>query len=147
MRPDPLLNKTTNKPKSANYSRFMELKMASGTTGKKFNPCLFGCRDHDVDDHGYCHHVIGATVPGRPALMEPIEIDKRGNRVVVGAKRCATPKEAHLERVTTCAWVYDPTAPKPVNTNFDLDVDEDVDPDLVDAVTGEQQELEALCAR
>ncbi len=47
--------------------------------GEKINFCPFGCEDGDLDDNGYCRHLIGFTNDGK--LYEPM-VRRKGQRVV-----------------------------------------------------------------
>ncbi len=53
--------------------------------GEKVNACPFGCTIEDLDDQGYCRHLVGFTIPGNRKLYEPL-VMKRGRRVVQVAR-------------------------------------------------------------
>ncbi len=54
---------------------------ANNPKGEKVNACPFGCTVEEIDDQGYCRHLVGFTVPGNDKLYEPL-IVKRGRRRV-----------------------------------------------------------------
>ena len=60
-------------------SDLMKLK-SKMTNGEKVNACPFGCGIEDLDDNGYCDHLIGFTMDG--VSYEPMVVDDRGRRVV-----------------------------------------------------------------
>jgi hypothetical protein len=47
--------------------------------GEKVNFCPYGCQHDDLDDNGYCRHLIGFTTDGK--VYEPMLL-VRGRRVV-----------------------------------------------------------------
>jgi len=49
-------------------------------TGQKVNFCPYGCEDGDLDEHGYCRHLVGFTNDGK--LFEPMYRTEGGRRVV-----------------------------------------------------------------
>ncbi len=59
-------------------SELMKAK-AANTTGEKVNFCPFGCGDEELDDNGYCRHLVGFTNDGK--TFEPM-VRKGGRRVV-----------------------------------------------------------------
>lgn len=44
--------------RSANLSELMQAK-SRAAMGEKVNFCPFGCEDREVDEHGYCRHLVG----------------------------------------------------------------------------------------
>ena len=91
------------------------------------NACPFGCQLEDLDDQGYCHHLVGFTCWGpqgedkkmmevfEPPQMPYPEGSKNrnlllGHRCVNGKKRVPIPKGAQLVKITVCSRVYDPKA-------------------------------------
>lgn len=63
----------------ANLSPLMKAK-AEATTGEKVNFCPFGCTTAQIDDHGYCRHLVGFTNDGKH--YEPMVRGKDGRRVI-----------------------------------------------------------------
>jgi hypothetical protein len=84
-------------------SRLMSAK-GKAASGEKPNFCPHGCTDEELDDNGYCRHLIGFTTDGK--IMEPMVTDARGRRYVDGSKSSAVPPGSTLERITTCHRVY-----------------------------------------
>lgn len=109
------------KNQQANHSRRRALLDRIGQ-GMVANTCPFGCQDEDHNEQGYCHHVVGTTVPGSKTIMEPLGYDRRGMRVTNGGKDAKgvpiVPKRQkvkpgdHLELVTVSHLVYRKDAPK-----------------------------------
>ena len=77
------------------------------------NHCPFGCRTPELDEHGYCRHLIGFTLPGNEKFMEPrvprFNLQDPPQVVgyfVDGKQKGPVPKNAQLERLTVCSRVY-----------------------------------------
>lgn len=66
--------------RKANLSPLMEAK-GRASAGEKLNFCPHGCTDEDLDDHGYCRHLVGFTLPGNDKLYEPM-VERLGQRKV-----------------------------------------------------------------
>ncbi len=98
---------------------------AKALTGQKVNVCPFGCVMKELDEHGYCRHLVGfcELIPGVPQerlLMEPMIMDNKGRRIVQcrQVKNPAAPDgdtipeldpvlpTDSLVRISTCARVY-----------------------------------------
>jgi hypothetical protein len=56
--------------KQEKLSPLMKAKQKSAV-GIKVNACPFGCENDDLDDNGYCRHLVGFTVPGDKNTMYP----------------------------------------------------------------------------
>ena len=54
--------------------RRSRLMRALGKTSHRsdVNFCPYGCDDLDLDEHGYCYHLIGFTLPGDRTKYEPL---------------------------------------------------------------------------
>lgn len=89
--------------RAANMSELMRAK-GKASLGEKVNFCPFGCTVEDLDDHGYCDHLVGVTEDGK--TMEQMVTDERGRRRTLGTLPAPVPKGAKLVRITTCARVY-----------------------------------------
>ncbi len=50
------------------------LAKSKNTKGGKVNACPFGCKIENLDDNGYCHHLVGFTNDGK--IYEPM-IDEK----------------------------------------------------------------------
>lgn len=97
----------------ANLSPLMQAKLRA-SLGEKVNFCPFGCGTHDLDEQGYCRHLVGFTTDGKS--MEPLaEVDRFGNpvatpgagtRKVLGTRTTPVPQGAKLERITVSYRVY-----------------------------------------
>lgn len=62
-------------------SPLLKASAAAGVTGEQVvNACPFGCLDEQLDEHGYCCHLVGFTNDKKK--MEPMVLDHRGKRVV-----------------------------------------------------------------
>ena len=95
----------------------MEAK-ASAFYGEKVNFCPFGCRDEDLDDHGYCDHLVGFTTDGK--MLEPMSVGPYGYKVVDGKHPEPVLSTDKLERITTSYRVYRDT-PKDEITDDELE--------------------------
>jgi hypothetical protein len=84
----------------ANLSELMAAQMRA-SKGEKVNFCMFGCDDSDLDDNGYCRHVVGFTKDGK--VMEPV-LGSRPEPILPGDK---------LVRITTDSRVYREQPPLP----------------------------------
>ena len=85
---------------------------AGALSGEKVNFCPFGCSDDELDDHGYCRHLVGFTSADHdgckmmekrivdPALLTP------GCRERVGPEREAVQKRDKLVQITSSYRVY-----------------------------------------
>lgn len=82
------------------------LMVAKGkaSTGEKVNFCPFGCEQDDIDEHGYCRHLVGFTNDGKQ--MEPMIHDDQGRKVVQGAKKEPVLKTDKLIQITVSQRVY-----------------------------------------
>lgn len=76
--------------------------------GDTLNWCPFGCADGDLDEHGYCGHLIG-FYGGSGSMYEPRAVRKMDKRIIVdGSKKQPMKPEFVLAWVTTTARVYSP---------------------------------------
>ncbi len=57
---DPRLTDMMDRQKQDKRSDLMKAK-ALAPLGGVVNFCPFGCEDRDLDDHGYCRHLVGFT--------------------------------------------------------------------------------------
>lgn len=60
-------------------------KKAKQTTGEKVNACPFGCTLDDLDNNGYCDHLVGFTNDKKgmePMIFDP-EHDRRNVKVAM----------------------------------------------------------------
>lgn len=66
-------------------SKLSPLMYAKGRakSGRKVNACPFGCKDQQIDQNGYCRHLVGFTVPGDDKYYYPMQLSAQGRRVVV----------------------------------------------------------------
>lgn len=66
----------------ANLSPLMKMK-AKALQGEIVNVCPFKCEDRHLDDHGYCHHLVGFTDAKlrKKGLYEPL-IRRKINGIV-----------------------------------------------------------------
>jgi|SRR6516162_5469576 hypothetical protein len=65
----------------------LQRALAACKNGEKPNACPFGCPDDQLDEHGYCRHLIGFTnntddeIKAGKGLYEPMG-SRRGRRVI-----------------------------------------------------------------
>lgn len=88
---------------------------AGSTNGDKVNACPFGCTMEDLDDNGYCDHLVGFTNDGK--TLEPMILDpKTGKRIVRVPLKDGKPqllpvlKGDQLEPISVSSRVYRDTA-------------------------------------
>lgn len=72
--------------------------------GEVVNFCPFECDDHDLDEQGYCRHMVGITEDKK--TYEPVEVRPNGYRFINGLKPEKILKTDQLVRITTCYRVY-----------------------------------------
>lgn len=72
--------------------------------GERVNFCPFGCKDEQLDDNGYCVHLVGFTTDGK--VMEPMGMDAQGKRKVFGSKSQEVLPDDKLVRITVSSRVY-----------------------------------------
>lgn len=77
---------------------------ARASTGEKVNACPFGCELQDLDDNGYCSHLVGFTNDGK--TFEPMMKDSRDRRVVQGDHPEPVLRSDVLVQITTSSRVY-----------------------------------------
>jgi hypothetical protein len=112
---DPRILGVEQRQKKANLSPLM-LRKSQETTGEKVNVCPFGCEAEDLDEHGYCDHLIGFTRDKKfyePQVMNPLT----ERREVVGSVRdpktgkmvpnlLLVKQSDQLVQITDCYRVY-----------------------------------------
>ena len=90
--------------RSANHSPLMQA-LQRRSMGAKINFCPYGCENKDLDDHGYCKHLVGFTTDRID--FEPRRYDDVWNRYIVdGSKKQPIQKTDHIERITSTYRVY-----------------------------------------
>lgn len=90
------------------------LMVAKGKTltGEKVNACPFGCEAEDLDEMGYCDHLVGFTnstekeCKAGKGEMEPMGKDSQGRRKVFGTEKLPVKKNDVLIQITTSFRVY-----------------------------------------
>lgn len=97
------------KDRKANLSPLMVAR-SKASLGEKLNFCPFDCPEEELDENGYCRHLVGFTNDGD--VMEPM-VEVRGTgpdpavrRVVQGAKKEPVRKTDKLVRITVSSRVY-----------------------------------------
>lgn len=97
------------KPKTSNASPLMQAQRRA-TAGRVVNACPFGCDDGDLDEHGYCRHLVGFTPPGRRDVYEHMPPPEEGagvlRRAVDGNDVRKVQPSDKLVRITTSCRVY-----------------------------------------
>jgi hypothetical protein len=91
--------------RKARHSPFNEARLECRTTGETLNACPFGCAEGDLDDYGYCHHLVGFTDAAERKTVECLVI-ARGRRAVDGRKREPVLRSDKIVVITTSARVY-----------------------------------------
>lgn len=91
--------------RSANLSDLMLAKNRV-TDGDKVNACPFGCQVPDLDENGYCRHLVGFA-DGDLTKFEPLRgPNEFGHRVVDGSDPQPVLRSDRLVRITTSYRVY-----------------------------------------
>ena len=101
--------------------------------GDVVNFCPFGCGSHELDNHGYCAHLVGFTNGG--TTYEPRELDQFGRIFTNGANRQPMKRGFKMVKITTSARVYSP------ESNADLSVEREYNDN--DVARREEELLEA----
>lgn len=89
--------------RQARLSPLMKAKRRAVGSNQVVNKCPFGCKDHQIDHHGYCYHLVGIT--DNKKTLEPMEL-KGGFRQVNGKKRQRIKDGDRLVRITNNWRVY-----------------------------------------
>ena len=87
----------------ANLSPLMQAK-GRAHQGEKVNACPFGCEVSDLDELGYCRHLVGFTNDGK--TMEPMREGMDGRRKVFGKESESVLKADKLIKITVSSRVY-----------------------------------------
>lgn len=98
-----------NPGKHAVLSPLMQAKARAGL-GEKVNACPFGCQTEDLDDLGYCDHLVGFTTDGK--TYEPMFTDDRGRKKVMGGQPRKVQPGDKLVQITVSSRVYREKADK-----------------------------------
>ncbi len=86
-----------------------DLMLAKGrqAQGERLNFCPFGCAIADLDDNGYCRHLVGFTEDRKE--MEPMVMGEgflAGRKQVRGDLKEPVRGSDQFVRITTCYRVY-----------------------------------------
>lgn len=84
-----------------------ELMIAKGkaSQGEVVNFCPFGCETEDLDDNGYCRHLVGFSNDGK-SFEAMVTDQKTGRRSVMGSRVAPVEKGDKLVRITVSSRVY-----------------------------------------
>lgn len=122
--------------RQANHSPLMRA-LTRKSQGEVANFCPFGCEDHELDENGWCGHLVGFYNGGN--TYEPRIRRKADRRIIVSGKaRLPMQKGFKLVRITTTARVYSPTVQESLVVKR-----EDADRVLADVMEEERRLLEA----
>ncbi len=89
------------------------------------NFCPYGCEAHELNDNGYCHHLVGFTNGGK--FYEPRVINDTGREQVDGKNKVPLKKGMTLEEITVSARVYSKKGNPALRTIRDRDGNERAD--------------------
>jgi hypothetical protein len=89
--------------RQARQSKLMRAKARANRNNQTVNACPFGCEDHNLDQNGYCYHLVGFSPDGK--TMEPMVLEN-GQRKVKGKLRQPLKKGDKLVKITTNFRVY-----------------------------------------
>lgn len=115
----------------SNHSPLMEALSKAGE-GNVVNFCPYGCETGDLDENGYCYHLVGFTVPGVDKVMEPQVMGPHGRYQIQLPRERVRPTD-HLEKITVSSRVYRKDAPRPSKPD-----------DILDDVLAEEMEYQEL---
>lgn len=87
----------------SNHSPLLQRLMAR-QTGEIINECPFGCTDEELDERGFCGHLIGFYNGGK--TFEPRVRLKDGRIIVDGTKRQPMLRGYIRKKISTTARVY-----------------------------------------
>jgi len=81
--------------------------MLGNSRGEKINFCPHGCPDDDLDENGYCRHLVGFTnEPRLGGTYEPMVVNDKGRRVVMGQSPQKIQKGDQFVQITVSYRVY-----------------------------------------
>lgn len=89
--------------RQARHSKLLRAKKKATANNQVVNTCPFGCRDHQIDQNGYCYHLIGTSDDKR--TYEPMVL-KNGARWTDGRKREKIQDGDHVVRISNNFRVY-----------------------------------------
>ena len=95
------------RPKSANHSPLM-IALSKASIGDPPNFCPYGCTPAELDENGYCDHLIGFTIPGDEKQMEPRKVRPQFQNAwyVSGKAKQPVPVGSELRKITVSSRVY-----------------------------------------
>jgi hypothetical protein len=105
-----------NEPSARAFKHLTPLMRAkmNAADGVVVNRCPFGCADDQLDQHGYCHHLVGFTVPGDKTRMEGM-VERPVSKLKSDPTSEHYDPEAKPERYTS----YRQTGPVPAGAILD----------------------------
>lgn len=98
--------------RSANYSPLMRA-LSRKSLGEIVNFCPFGCSNDNLDELGFCGHLVGFYNGGQtyePRIPQKTKAGRVMRIITDGSKRCPMKQGYRLVKITTTARVYSPTA-------------------------------------
>jgi hypothetical protein len=103
----PTITFNEHKPQVDGRSDFLKkLYKAGGHAARgRVNACQFGCREKDLDENGFCKHLVGFTSDGKnfEPMIKETKRDGSGNLIATGRK-IVRPKQQQTSEVVE----YDP---------------------------------------
>ncbi len=136
----------------ARFSQFYRAAQKAKKLGLVVNACPFGCESDDLDDLGYCRHLVGFT-SDRQTLerLEAEPAEGKDKRMVQGHQCEAVRRTDKLVRITSNYRVYRETvepwvgaAPRPRKKSLASAPDAGDLDDIADEVDLPDEELEKL---
>ncbi len=105
---DPRIRGVTLSPnkRGANLSKLERAKRKAHDR-QKVNACPFGCEIADIDDSGYCRHLVGFA-NDKSGMYPFLAVDDKGRRQV-SDKLVPIPADAKLIRISVSWRVYHET--------------------------------------
>ncbi len=102
---DPRIRPATLTPnkRGANLSK-LKAAQIKAPDKQRVNACPYGCKGEDLDENGYCHHIVGWS-NDKKTMFPFLAPDHRGRRAVSG-QAVPIPKGAKCMRETVSYRVY-----------------------------------------
>lgn len=89
--------------KKSELSPLMQAKLKA-SLGSVVNFCPYGCEVGELDDNGYCYHLVGFTTDG--VFYEPLRLKLNGERFTDGTMKQRVRASDKVIQITVSHRVY-----------------------------------------